>query len=127
MPWTLSGSRRMVADAHPRVERAYGSWNMIWKSRRAAPQVAVVQLGDVVPVETDRSRGGLLERHHEPPDRRLATARLAHEAERLALANGEGHVGDGLDTPDLALQTAPAVTGKFPCTSWSTSTITLRT
>ena len=59
---------------------------------------------DVGAVEADRSRGGLLERDDEPADRRLAAARLADEAEGLALADGEGDVGDGLDAADLALQ-----------------------
>ena len=54
--------------------------------------------------------GRPLEGHDEPSDRGLAAARLADQAEGLALTDGEGDVGHGLDGPDLALGEAPEVT-----------------
>ena len=48
-----------------------------------------------------------LERHHQPPDRRLAATGLAHEAERLPPADGQRDVRDGLDRADRALQHDP--------------------
>ena len=104
MLWTLSGSRRIVPTRMRGSSEAYGSWNMIWKSRRPRRRSLRPSLVTSSPVETDRARRRLLERHDEPADRRLAAARLPDEAEGLALAHRERDVRDGLDAPDLALQ-----------------------
>ena len=63
---------------------AYGSWKMICIRRRyglsAAPLSAVMS----VAVEPDRAGRRLDEAQEQPADRRLAAARLADQAERLA-------------------------------------------
>ena len=48
--------------------------------------------------------GGVDEAQQQPPDRRLAAARLADEPERLAAPDVEAHVVDGLDVGDRPLQ-----------------------
>ena len=56
------------------------------------------------PLERRGAAGGLLQRHQQPREGRLAAAGLPHEAERLALGEVEGDPVDGLDVADLALQ-----------------------
>src|SRR5207237_1337295 len=56
--------------------------------------------------EDDLARGRRQEAHDRAAEGRLSTARLADEPERLALADGEGDVIDGVHAPDLAAQHA---------------------
>ena len=50
-----------------------------------------------------RPVGGLEQPHDRARQRGLAAAGLAHQPERLALAQVEGHVVDGVDAADLAV------------------------
>ena len=64
---------------------------------------------------------GLLQSHHQPANRGLPAARLTHQAERLAPADGEGHVGHRLArVPTVRRTMPPAITGNS-LTRWSTS------
>ena len=56
---------------------------------------------------------GALEGDGEASDGGLAAARLPHQAEGLALADGEGDVGDGLDAADLSLEQRPGGDGEL--------------
>ncbi len=79
--------RVLEDDLHPPPERLEG---------------AALDLRDVGPVERDRARRGLDQPQEQPPDRRLARSRLAHEPERLAAADVEADPGHGLDDGHLA-------------------------
>jgi hypothetical protein len=50
--------------------------------------------GPSAAVESHRTQGGLGQLDDRPADRGLARARLADQAERGAVTDGEGHVGD---------------------------------
>ena len=65
------------------------------------PQRAPVEIRDVAALEDDAPRGQLVQAHEAPPERRLATAGLADEAERLACPHLQRHVVDGLHASDL--------------------------
>ena len=58
------------------------------------------------PSKTTRARGQLVQAHEAAPERRLAAAGLADEAERLARPHLERHVVDGLHASDLAADDA---------------------
>ena len=64
----------------------------------------------------------MLERDHHTADRRLATARLAHEPERLSLARIDSDTSvTALTVPILRWTRAPDVTANS-FTTWSTRT-----
>src|SRR6185436_2481193 len=63
-------------------------------------QVFLRQVGDVLALEHDASMGRPLELQHAAPGGRLAAARFADQAERLALADGE------IDAVDRAHRTS---------------------
>ena len=69
------------------------------------PQLAAGDAEEVGRLEVDAARGGLVEAQQEPRERRLARARLADEADRLAAGEDERHVVDRLDD---AARTRPA-------------------
>ena len=64
----------------------YGSWKIICISRRSGRMRALREARDVPAVEADRARRRIEQPHHQPRGRRLAAARLADDAERLAPA-----------------------------------------
>ncbi len=76
-------------DLHPAPERL----------ERRSPQRA-----DLLAIKGDRPAGGIEEAQQEPADRRLAAARLADEAQRLAAPNREAHVVDRLHIAAPALE-----------------------
>ena len=95
-----------VADRRPRVERRE---RVLEDDLHPAPvrlQGRALQPGDVRPVEQDLARRRVDEPEQQPADGRLAAARLADEAERLAPADLEAHAVDGLDEPDGPLEDA---------------------
>jgi hypothetical protein len=59
--------------------------------------------------ELDRARRRLEQLDDGSAERRLAAAGLAHEAEGLALVEGEADVVDGLDARDLAVEEEPGL------------------
>ena len=71
---------------------AYGSWNIICRSRRAMPQRPAAQREDLLAGERDPARVGLLDADDQLAERRLAAAGLADEAERLAGVDVQRHV-----------------------------------
>ena len=85
---------------------------MICMRRRMRRSSLAVDLGQVDAVELHRAGGRLAQADHRPPGRALAAARLADEAERLALADLEGHVVDRLDLADRRAGRCPARIGK---------------
>ncbi len=66
------------------------------------------EIGDVVAAELDRAAGRIEQLHDAARHRRLATARLADDAERLALAHGERNAVDRLHRGDFFLEDDPA-------------------
>ena len=61
-----------------------------------------------VPSKTDRAAGRLVEAQDRPADRRLAAARLADEAERLAALDRQRDAVDRLHVADVAVHDDPA-------------------
>ena len=77
---------------------------MICISRRAAFSSRPRERREVAAVEDDLARGRLDQPEQRPPERRLAAARLADQAERLAAADLEVDAVDGLHVADRAPQ-----------------------
>ena len=109
----LQGLAQDRADAHAGVERGVWVLEHDLEVAPATAQVPAPKVRHVGAVEADRSRGGLFQGDDEATDGRLATARLADEAEGLALSHGEGDIGDCLDAADLALQHGPGGDGEL--------------
>ena len=81
-----------------------GSWKIIWilvRSWRSCTALHAVQVGALV---DDGARGRRLHLDQGATGGRLAATGLAHETEGLALADLEGHAGDGLDPLAAALE-----------------------
>jgi hypothetical protein len=74
------------------------------------PEFALAELLQVVRVEFDVALAALEPQQGEA-QRRLARARFAHQADRVALAQGEAHAVDGFHVTDRAAQEA-ALDGK---------------
>ena len=94
------------ADRGPRVERRE---RILEDDLHPAPErlePPAAELRDVGPVEDDAAAGRLDQAQQHAADGGLAAAGLADEAERLAPADGEADVVDGLDLADLAMQDA---------------------
>ena len=72
------------------------------------PHLGPRELGDVAPLEDDPARGRVEQAHDAARHRRLAAARLADDAEGLALADGEADAVHGLHRGDLLLEDDPA-------------------
>ena len=70
--------------------------------------VGPVQVRDVAAVEGDPAARRIEQAHQAARHRRLAAARLADDAERLTLLDGEADPVDGLDARDLLLEDDPA-------------------
>ena len=62
------------------------------------------EAGDVAPVEEDLAGGRLRQLHDRPAERRLAAARLADDAERLAGSNSQVDPVDRVHLADLTLR-----------------------
>ena len=106
MPWIRSGSATISLTVMRGFSDAYGSWKTIWISRRTGRIGAAVERGDVAAVEDDRARGRLDQPDDRPAERRLAAARLADDAEGLALRDGQIDAVDGAHRPDRVLEDA---------------------
>ena len=89
MPCTSSGSATMKPTRLRGLSEAYGSWKTIIMLAPDRPHLRAGEPGDVAAVEDDRAGGRLEQPHDAAGERRLAAARLADDAERLALAHGE--------------------------------------
>ncbi len=97
-----------LAHSHAWVERRVG---ILEDDLHLPPHLAHLaprETGDVAPVEEDLAGRGLRQLHDRPPERCLAAAGLADDAERLAGAHAEVDAVDRMDLADLALQEAAA-------------------
>ena len=104
----VDGERLSDDLAHrlPRVERRVRILEDHLHLAPQRPHLARGELRDVAPVEANRSGGGLEQLQHQARGRRLAAARLADDAQRLAAANAERHVLDGVDDAAAAREHA---------------------
>src|SRR5260370_5621160 len=68
------------------------------------PLFVFAECEDVPPLEQRLAFGRFLEAQDHPAGGRLAAPRLPHQPERLALADEEADVVDGLDRSHLALE-----------------------
>src|SRR6478736_6206898 len=96
-PVHLERGREDRADRVARVERAVGVLEDHLHVASDRAQLVLLEVRDVTPLEDHRAAGGLVEPRDEAGGRRLATARLPDEPERLTLTEGEADAVDGLD------------------------------
>ena len=95
-----------VAHGQPRVERGVG---ILEHHLRLAAQLGERQpVAEAEPVEDDLARVRLDQPDQQPRGGRLAAARLADDAERLAAGHLEGDAVHRLDVRDLAAEQAAA-------------------
>ena len=83
----------------------YGSWKIICTRRRSAGGALG---GEHMALDEHLARGRLVEADDAAPERRLAAARLAHEAERLAARDVQVDAVDGAQHVDGRLAHARA-------------------
>ena len=83
-PWIANGSPMIWPTVLRGFSDEYGSWKIICISRRSGRSWRCESLRDVAAVEADRPGGRVEQAHDQPRRRRLAAARLADDAERLA-------------------------------------------
>ena len=100
--WIAIGAPMIAPTECRGFSEVYGSWKIIWISRRSGLSCARADRGDVAAVEVDRAAGRLVEPGDQATGRRLAAAGLAHQAERAALRHLEGDAVDGLHVADGA-------------------------
>ena len=94
-------------NTHPRVERGVGILEHHLKIAARAPQRAATQVEDALAGELHGPAVGLLGTDHELAERRLAAARLADQAERLAGIDIQRDVRDGFHGVHLAPEDQP--------------------
>ena len=92
-----------VADRRPRVEAGVGVLEDDLHPPAVGLEVGALERRELGAVELDRPGGRLDEPQDEPTDGRLAAARLADQAERLAAPDVEADAVDGLDRGDRPL------------------------
>ena len=95
-----------VDDRRPRVEARIGVLEDHLHAASVGLEGRALERRQLRPVEPDRARRGFDQAEQQAPDRRLATARLADQAQGLAPADVEVHPVDRLDRPDRALEDA---------------------
>jgi hypothetical protein len=97
------------ADAVARVQRRERVLEDHLHPSAEGAEIAFLQVRYVLPVEEDAAVRRLVEPQDRAPERRLAAARLADEAEGLPALDRERDVVDGLDVPDVAVEHDPAL------------------
>ena len=97
MPWISSGSRMMSSIRWRGSSDAYGSWKTTWISRRRRNQRSRDAPAMSSPSKRICARGRAQQPEHEPPQSRLARARLADDPERRPGLDRKRHAGDGVD------------------------------
>ena len=80
----------------------YGSWKIIWMSRRMAFRLRPSGLGEVAAEDLDRPGRRRLEPDHQAGQCRLAATGFADDTEGLAAPDRQVDAVDGLDRTDLA-------------------------
>ncbi len=84
MRWMRIGSSRICPTVKRGFSDAYGFWKTICRRRRIDVRSSPRQRHQVAALEPDLAGVRVVQAHHRQPDRRLAGARLADEAERPA-------------------------------------------
>ena len=97
-----------LAGPLARVERGVGVLEDHLHLAPQRPHLPPREAGDLAPVEADRARGRLDQLQDRAAERRLAAARLADQAERLAAPDAEADAVDRADLVDLAVDQEPA-------------------
>src|SRR5690349_729412 len=91
-----------AADRHARVQARVRVLKDHLHPAPHAPQVATLELGELVTLEIHAAGGGPIELQDGPTGGGLAAAALAHQAERLAATDEERDVVHGPNVPDGA-------------------------
>ena len=106
-----------VDDAHARVERGVRVLeDHLHGEALGAPRGAVVAPRSGRPFQKRSPGGGLEDARDDAPERRLAAARLAHQAHDLALADREVHVRRA-HAPSCSATFAPSARAMRPARS----------
>jgi hypothetical protein len=108
------------ADALARVQRRVRVLEDHHHLAPDRPHLGAREVRDVAALEDHAAAGRVEQAHHAARHRRLAAARLADDAERLALLDREADAVDRLHRRDLLLEDDPARDGK--CFSRSSTT-----
>jgi hypothetical protein len=98
--------QRLADDLHHALARVERRERVLEHHLHLAPQrLELLALcgGDVVTVEAELPFGGVDQAHDGPRHRRLPAARLPHQADGLALGDGQGHVVHRVDPCHLAV------------------------
>jgi hypothetical protein len=95
-----------LAHGHPRVQRGVRILEDDLDLAPDRPHLTPLEARDVAAVEEDRAGRRLEQLDDRAPERRLAAARLADDAERLALADGKVDPVDCADGADGVLEDA---------------------
>ena len=94
-------------DCHPGVERVVGVLDDELCAPAERGPLLARQVRDASAVEANFAAGWLLQIERREGGRRLPTARLADDAERLSAAHLEGHAVDRSDPTDLLAEDTP--------------------
>src|SRR5204863_8319400 len=89
-----------VARRHARVERGKRVLEDDLHLAAIGPHLGLAETDDLATLDLHRTGGGLDRAQHRAAGRGLAAARLAHQPQRLALADREAHAIDGIDLAD---------------------------
>ena len=104
MPWMVIGSTSVWPIVKRGFSDAYGFWNTIWMRRRIAWRSRSLSVSRLRPSNSTSPRGRLVQPQQRQPHRRLARARFADHAQRVAAAQLEVDALHGLE---LALAEQP--------------------
>ena len=99
MPWIVIGSTSVWPIVKRGLSDAYGFWNTTWMRFRigsiSARESASRSWPSNIALPVDRAAVGLVQAQQRQAERRLARARFADDAERVAGAQLEARALDG--------------------------------
>jgi hypothetical protein len=101
---------RLADDRADRLARVQRRVRVLEDHLRVAAeldQLLRLDVGDLLALELDRAAGRIEQAQQQAAGGRLAAARLAHQAERLAALDVEGDAVDGVHGADLLAEDQP--------------------
>ena len=102
IPWIANGSEMIEPTVRRGFSDEYGSWKIICISRRSGLSSFVLRSAISRPSNLTEPEVGSQQPEQQPRGGRLAAARLADDAERLAALDVEGDAVDRVHGAELA-------------------------